>query len=386
MGHLEQCRFAQSTRPEGVNLSDGEIADIRAWSDFIRAKGQPLVDLYLYVSSENYHEATKLEWAKSLPWIAKSIIPSQRRTVAKERTAYLGISSLDLDDDDEKMSINQGDQSLFNPGMNLSARAQSNSTTTSLLGRNGTLRNLLRQPEHSDTFRLNALADQFCQPLQEQLGDKSWLIHRDGEPWSVDCLALGYLSLMLHAEVPKRWLATAIKTRYPRLVQYHNKVYERIYDHFHSQGTDIPRQISSPPSTRQGLRLVLKHLVHFPSLFFKTEILHVDSHKSSAALELRQKYLPLFNRYPILRTFSVSIGFLGITAFAALGYIQWNTKREGDFVFTSRRPPPRYLSDFGEAEGFLSVLGDQMVFERNFELERDRINGLTVADAKIEVG
>src|SRR5262249_22302688 len=259
------------------------------------------------------------------------------------RTAHLGISSLDLDEDGEKIAMSQGDQSLINPGMNLSARAQSISTTTSLLGRNGTLRNILRQPEHSDTFRLNALTDQFCQPLQEQLGDKSWLIHRDGDPWSVDCLALGYLSLMLHADVPKRWLATAIKTRYPRLVQYYDEVYERIYNRFHSQKADIPRQVSSPYSTLQGLKLIFTHLFRSLSPFFETEIMDLDSHASSAALELRQEYLPLFKRYPILRTFSFTTGFLGITAFAALSYVQWNTKQEEDFVVTSRRPPAIYL-------------------------------------------
>ena len=374
MEHLERCPFAQSTRPESlVNLSDNQIADIKAWSDFIHAKGQPLLDLYLYVSSENFYEATKPAWARNLPWFAKSIIPSQHRTVAKERTAYLGISSLDLDEDGEKMAMNQGDQSVFNPGMSLSARAQSISTTTSLLGRNGTLRNILRQPEHSDTFRLNALTDQFCQPLQEQLDDKSWLIHRDGDPWSVDCLALGYLSLMLHADVPKRWLATAIKTRYPRLVQYYDEVYERIYNRFHSQEADIPRKVSLPYSTLQGLKLVFTHLFRSLSPFFETEIMHLDSHASSAALELRQEYLPLFKRYPILRTFSLTTGFLGITAFAALGYVQWNTKREEDFVVTSRRLPSIYLAGFGEAEGFLSVLGDQMAFEASFERERERL-------------
>ena len=368
MEHLEHCPFAQSIRPESlVNLSDNQIADIRAWSDFIRAKGQPLLDLYLYVSSENFYEATKPAWAKSLPWFAKSIIPSQRRTVAKERTSYLGISSLDLDDDEEKMVMNQGDQSLFNAGRKFSTKAQSNSTTNSLLGRNGTLRNLLRQPEHSDTFRLNALTDQFCQPLQEQLGDKSWLIHHDGDPWSIDYLALGYLSLMLRADVPKKWLATAIKTRYPRLVRYYDEVYERIHDRFHSRGADIPRQVSSTFSTLQGLNLIFTHLFRFPSLFLETEIMHIDSHMSSTALKLRQEYLPLFKRYPILRALSVSVGFLGITAFSVLGYVQWNTKREGDFVVTSRRPPPVYVADFGEAEEFLSVLGNQMALETSFE-------------------
>lgn len=372
MGHLEHCPFAQSTRPESlVNLSDNQIADIRAWSDFIRAKGQPLLDLYLYVSSENFYEATKPAWARNLPWFAKSIIPSQRRTIAKERTAYLGISSLDMEDDEENMVMNQGDQSLFNAGRSLSAKAQSISATTSLLGRNGTIRNLLRQPEHSDTFRLNALTDQFCQPLQEQLGDKSWLIHRDDDPWSIDCLALGYLGLMLHADVPKRWLATAIKTRYPQLVRYYDEAYERIYARFHSRGADIPRQVSSTFSTLQGLKLVFTHLFHSPSLFFETEIMHIDSHTSSAALELRQEYLPRFKRYPILRVLSISIGFLGITAFAVLGYVQWNTKREGDFVATSIRPPPIRIDDFGEAEGFLSVLGDQMAIEASFVSKKE---------------
>lgn len=322
------------------------------------------------MSSENFYEATKPTWARNLPWYAKSIIPSQLRTVAKERTAYLGISSLDLDDDGEKMTTSQGGQALFDPGMSLSARAQSSAATTSLFGRNGALRSLLRQPEHSDAFRLNALVDQFCQPLQEQIGDKSWLFYHDGDPWSVDCLVLGYLSLMLHAEVPKRWLATAIETRYPQLVRYHDEAYERIYGRFHSRGTGIPRQVSTPRSTLLGLKLIFKHLFRSTYLFSETEVLRIDSPLPSAALDLRKKYLPLFERYPILRALSISIGFLGITALGALGYVQWHAKREDDFVVTSRRPSPIYLADFGQAEGFLSVLGDQMALEASVERER----------------
>lgn len=88
-----------------------------------------------------------------------------------------------------------------------------------LLGRKDTVRSLLQQPEHAAAFRMNALADNFFEPLQDLLGNRSNLLGT-AEPSLVDCLAFGYLSLIFYPKMPQSWLASTMRAKYQKLVVY----------------------------------------------------------------------------------------------------------------------------------------------------------------------
>ncbi|EEP77510.1 conserved hypothetical protein [Uncinocarpus reesii 1704] len=77
--------------------SPSEQADCVAFSSFLELHGQSLIDLSLYVSSENYHSVTSPAYGTLLQWPNQWIIPPQVRSQAKARTEHLGLSSLDLD-------------------------------------------------------------------------------------------------------------------------------------------------------------------------------------------------------------------------------------------------------------------------------------------------
>ena len=82
-----------------------------------------------------------------------------------------------------------------------------------------TVTGLVKQSQGGMRFRLDALVDALCEPLEHLLGEKGYFLY-DHESSSLDCLALGYLSLALVPDVPMKWLRERMESRWPRLVAY----------------------------------------------------------------------------------------------------------------------------------------------------------------------
>lgn len=171
------------------------------FSSFLESHGQPLLDLSLYVSSENYTTVTRPIYSKIQSFPLPYLSPGAARTAAKLRTDHLGLSSLDIDTEDakpqEKSII---PESLRHP----------RNTVSSLLA---------ASPEANAQIRLNALATIFFQPLQDLRAEKRYFISNKAFT-SLDCLVLGYLSLMLMPELPQPWLANTMRQKFPTLCNW----------------------------------------------------------------------------------------------------------------------------------------------------------------------
>lgn len=76
-----------------------------------------------------------------------------------------------------------------------------------------------KQAKHAARFRLDALTESFLEPLVQLLDSKRYLLSED-HITSLDCLALGYLSLALVPGLPTPWLSQLMKSRYPRLCHF----------------------------------------------------------------------------------------------------------------------------------------------------------------------
>ncbi|KAI1621691.1 Tom37 C-terminal domain-containing protein [Exophiala viscosa] len=182
------------------NLDESQRADSAAFSSFIESRGQPLLDLSLYVSSDNYLSCTRQALADILTWPSSWTIPHQLRDKAKTRSEHLGLSSLDVDTAQEDKKENVGlaahiPKSLRKP----------RETVSGLLGRNA----------QNTRFRLDAVTSDFLEPMEEALAEKN---HFLGETvTSLDCLAAGYLALMARPDLPQGWLREALRTKYSRL-------------------------------------------------------------------------------------------------------------------------------------------------------------------------
>lgn len=177
-----------------------------SFSTFVEANGQPLLDLALFVSTENYTAVTRPAYSRFLPWPAHFIIPSKQRAAAKLRSDHLGLSALDLDNVDEER-VNTG-------------RETTDPIPRSLLSRpKETITSLLSQPQHASQIRLNALTTAFLEPLTNLLAGKRYFLSED-HPTSLDCLIFGYLAIGIYSRLPLSWLADAIKTKSGRLLDF----------------------------------------------------------------------------------------------------------------------------------------------------------------------
>lgn len=175
----------------------------------LQVQGQQILDVNLYVSSDNYHQATKPAFTKILPWYANYLVPPRRRHAAQSRTEHLGVSSADPDIHGSVLD-SQRSGSAFG-GLSLTSSPSSASS---------------RRPAHEKhadlarAFRLKAIADAFFEPLDAALADKTGYLLDTARPAAVDCIAYAYLALILRADTPSRWAVDALRAGFPRLEAY----------------------------------------------------------------------------------------------------------------------------------------------------------------------
>ncbi|KAL1974399.1 hypothetical protein VTN31DRAFT_4603 [Thermomyces dupontii] len=191
-----------------AHLSGLEKADNIAFSTFTESNGQLLIDLYLYVTSQNYYAATSPAYGAILAWPNQWITPVKTRNAAKRRTDHLGLSSLDLEATEEQRERER-----------LSATAAGQIPQSLLYRPRETVTTLLGKTAQASRFRLESLTAELFEPLQELLGKKSYMLS-DTQPSSLDALVIGYLSLALVPEVPSPWLRDALLTKTPLLAKY----------------------------------------------------------------------------------------------------------------------------------------------------------------------
>jgi hypothetical protein len=343
-------------------------ADWTRWSYFIQQRGQALLDLYLYVSSNNYWETTSPAYTKILPWYANYVIPPARRKVAVSRTAHLGLRSLDLDSAQD--AAGEGDSTAFKSDSSAPSFATQNSPEQ-MLNRQKSL-NWLKSQSHSDTFRLHQLTNEFFDPLEKLLGNDKFLMTSDN-PTSLDYLALGYLSLMLYAPVPQQWLADALKTRYPKLKAYTDRMYKLTFKSVDLKWTEQLFS-ASPPSTSEGVRFISQSIMNWASPWKQTITVDPTSHPNSSPSSASSS-VPL-------QTLAWSAALIGGVAFAAMKILAVESANENKFsIYESDYLQPARLSDFGEAGASLAVLGQQMDLEAK---ERERVGSATILEVDVE--
>jgi len=171
-----------------------------SFSSFVESQGQALLDLSLYVSSENYNAITRPVFSTLQRFPLTWITPQKLRAAAKARTQHLGLSSLDIDTDIEP----EKEKSVLPESLR-----RSQASVTSILS---------SHPESAAQIRLDSLATSFFEPLQELRDQSRFFI--SSQPTSLDCLALGYLSLALLPDLPSPWLSNCMRKKFPQLCAF----------------------------------------------------------------------------------------------------------------------------------------------------------------------
>lgn len=204
------------------------------FSSFIQSQGQPLLDLSLYVSSSNYSKITRPLYSTLQPFPLQYITPPAIRSIAKARTAHLGLSSLDIDPEDGEIST---DSSIIPERLR-----KPRETVSSLLN---------SLPENKSQIRLHGLATVFFEPLQALKGRKRFFLSNDTLT-TLDCLALAYLSLCLLPDLPQPWLSRCMRQDFPQLSAYVHDLQELV---FSERNSDSPALPWSEPTSGNFIRV-----------------------------------------------------------------------------------------------------------------------------------
>lgn len=338
-----------------------------AYSGFLRSSATPLIDLSMFVSAENYNTTTSSAYTAILPWYANYTVPPKRRELARTRTAHMGLDSLDVDTRTEAMSgPGRGTASAEFEAAKRAAGLPTDSKPSFMsIGRGKGFGGLLGTPKLSGKFRLDAVSSELLEPLSDLLGDSEYLLGTS-QPSSLDCLAYGYLSLMLFPAVPQAWLRETITGKFPRLATYIQRLRKDVYaDHEtnaarvwaittsrassteQSESTHLPwsaRSQNFTTNTFVGIKEVIGSIPVISSLMKRELPVEPTSTSSRVRSEL---YSPVFVNTLLGLTAAVAVGF------ASFAIQHRRSPREGELVFWALRPSV----GLGDAGNIFNVLG-----------------------------
>lgn len=195
------------------------LSNAHRFSSFIESRGQSLLDLSLYVTSQNYYANTSPAYGALLQWPNQWILPPKLHAAAKSRTEHLGLSSLDLQALEDQRKRDH------------SAAVASGQIPQNLIQKpKDTVSKLLGRTTQTNQFRVEALTADFFEPLETMLSKKAYLLPTAADsPSSLDCLAVGYLSLALIPELAFPWLRDAMRTKAPLLTAYTERMRTRAF-------------------------------------------------------------------------------------------------------------------------------------------------------------
>lgn len=200
------------------DLDVAQRADSAAYASFLRSSAAPLVALSLYVSSANWAGTTRPAYSGILPFPLTWTEPLSIRHRMCDVADHLGLSDLNVDDDSGR-----SDQAR-------QASSATSESTEGFLKVPERLRPLRRgvkaalSPEQTALFRLEAVANDCLAVLtdlkaaseMDGAGERSFFPSTSSIS-SLDCLAFGYLALMLVPDVPRPWLKDLVRRRHESL-------------------------------------------------------------------------------------------------------------------------------------------------------------------------
>lgn len=281
----------------------------------------------------------------------------------------MGLSSLDVDTKaEEGFAPGRGTASSEYEAAKKAAGIPTDGQPNTLsMGRRKGLGGLLGGPVYAARFRLDTLSSELLEPLSDLLGDHDYLF-RGSQPCSLDCLAFGYLALLLYPAVPQAWLKETLQTKYPRIVTYIQRLRHDLLDNEITSPADVwsistgAAEITRPtllpwrarPQTFMsrslaGVRETAGNLPVASSLMQRNNAIQ------PASLEVERRSRselpsPLFVNTVLGIATAFAIGV------ASLAVHQRRSPRDGDVIFWALRP----TYGLGEAGHILSVLANQI--------------------------
>ena len=327
------------------SLSPQQQADCAAYLAFIESRGLPLLDLALFVSSENYNSCTKPALGDLLTWPSSWALPGRLRARAKRRSEHLGLNGLDVDTVEDRQSKD--------PGLTAQIPAsfrKSTQTVSSFLGRD------LRK----NKFRLDAVSSAFLGPLEQMLGQKEWLF--GDMPSSADCLAVSLLALMyMPKDLPNPWLKSTINTNYPRLAKWIENQIAALSGDLEDPGLTVGEQRSfwvSLPWRQAGARswqdvanaVVRTTTEAMPALGPRFAVRQLDVSTGDSYEKQQQQKMVSLRRHQYQHILYSQILISSLSLTTLVGVLLWK-----GVLGLSQRAPTQRFRNFGAAGNMLGL-------------------------------
>ncbi|KAJ4358445.1 uncharacterized protein N0V89_003028 [Didymosphaeria variabile] len=346
-----------------ANLTPKQQQDRTALISFLEYTAGPLVDLYLYVSSENYGTTTSAAYTAILPWHTNYTIPPKRRDLAKSRTAHLGLSSLDVAEaSEDTRGPGRGTATSEYEAAKRAAGIPSEDRPPALhmgRGKGG----LLSSPLYAARFKLDALSNELLQPLADQLGTKDYVLGGD-EPSSCDSLVFGYLALLRYAPVPQAWVKEAIRQKFPRIDVYIDRLRGELLQNEKISPADV-WSVATGKAAASDFGMQLPWVSRQPKAFLPQfrAVVHdgilphalqsspTVKHGHHNASKSADSSLPSPFAINTLATVTTAVA----VGLAALAVQHRSSPRDGPVIFWALRPLQPVFEGFG-VESFLSAL------------------------------
>lgn len=194
-------------------LDATQRADVVAFSAYLSVHASALLDLSLYVSAANWSATTRPAYSSLLSFPLTWTVPTLIRADAVQRVEHLGLAELDTD---------------FDPhgGLHLTAgRDALPETFRKHLPGSSKHKNTVKEemtPEQAVAIRLFSLTENCLGTLESLLAktEKKPRFFADQGITSLDCLAFGYLALLLKAPVPRAFVNDWVAEHAPRLIAF----------------------------------------------------------------------------------------------------------------------------------------------------------------------
>ncbi|KAK6361764.1 hypothetical protein TWF730_005479 [Orbilia blumenaviensis] len=182
------------------NLSQSQRAQAVAYRSFIRKTFLPIVSLSLYVTSKNWVNVTRPLYSTFLKFPIQYEIPHTHHARATALTAHL--TSLIRDIAAEESRPLQPVSTAFASITTTADKSKSQEKET--IATRVRLRNLL--------------ADSL-DPIQEKLARQNYFFGGTS-PTTIDCLLVGYLSLLLYPDLSSPWAKEILQQEFSSIVSY----------------------------------------------------------------------------------------------------------------------------------------------------------------------
>ncbi|KAG0644895.1 hypothetical protein HOY80DRAFT_1006705 [Tuber brumale] len=220
-GVIEHLRHKNGSGLDDA-LDGAKRAEALAFGTYIESEGGRLLDLSMYLTDGNF-DVLRGVFAKLLPVPARYYFPGALRREARRRCDGL-ISA----------SSSAGAMHTTTP------LPQPSAMTAMALP---TAKEKISAKATAEKIKLVAIAANFLRTMQSLLGKGKYFF--GDKPSSLDCLAAGYLSLALYAELPNGWLREEMLTRHRGLCKYVSEVRKQML----GDGVDAAAVISGQAAT-----------------------------------------------------------------------------------------------------------------------------------------